>query len=90
MLVGYARLADFDPAPIARKELTVRGVRSGSKAHLEAAIALAAGGAIRLPAATTWPIAEINAAFEALREGRVAGKAVVVNTRDLKETEWRS
>jgi alcohol dehydrogenase, propanol-preferring len=80
VLVGYARLADLDAAPIARRELTVRGVRSGSKAHLEAVVGLAAAGAIRLPAATTWPIAEINAAFEALREGRVAGKAVVVNT----------
>jgi propanol-preferring alcohol dehydrogenase len=80
VLVGYARLADFETAPIARKELTLRGIRSGSKAHLEAVIRLAAERAIRLPPATTWPIAEINAAFEALREGRVAGKAVVVNT----------
>jgi propanol-preferring alcohol dehydrogenase len=80
VLVGYARLADIDTAPIARKELTLRGIRSGSKAHLEAVIRLAAERAIRLPPATTWPIAEINAAFEALRDGRVAGKAVVVNT----------
>jgi 2-desacetyl-2-hydroxyethyl bacteriochlorophyllide A dehydrogenase len=79
VLVGYARLADFDAAPIARKELTVRGVRSGSKAHLEAVLGLAAAESIRLPPATTWPIAEINAALAALREGRVAGKAVVVN-----------
>jgi D-arabinose 1-dehydrogenase-like Zn-dependent alcohol dehydrogenase len=79
VLVGYARLADLDAAPIARKELAVRGIRSGSKAHLEAVLRLAAAGAIRLPPATTWPIAEINAAFDALREGRVAGKAVVVN-----------
>ena len=80
VLVGYARLAAFDAAPIARKELTIRGVRSGSKAHLETVMGLVADRAIRLPPATTWPIAEINAAFEALREGRVAGKAVVVNT----------
>jgi 2-desacetyl-2-hydroxyethyl bacteriochlorophyllide A dehydrogenase len=80
VLVGYARLADLDAAPIARKELTVRGVRSGSKTHLETVVRLAADGAIRLPAAATWPIAEINAAFEALRAGRVVGKAVVVNT----------
>ena len=42
-------------------------------------IDLATRRAIRLPPATTWPIAEINAAFAALREGRVVGKAVVVN-----------
>jgi D-arabinose 1-dehydrogenase-like Zn-dependent alcohol dehydrogenase len=79
VLVGYTRLDDFDAAPIARKELTLRGVRSGSKPHLEAVLRLAARRAIRLPPATTWSIADINAAFEALREGRVAGKAVVVN-----------
>jgi propanol-preferring alcohol dehydrogenase len=79
VLVGYARLPDFDAAPIARKELTVRGVRSGSRVHLGAVIELAARRAIRLPPATTWPITEINAALAALREGRVAGKAVVVN-----------
>ena len=79
VLVGYATLEQFDAAPIARKELTVRGVRSGSKADLEAIIHLAARRAIRLPPAAVWPIAEINAAFAALREGRVAGKAVVVN-----------
>jgi propanol-preferring alcohol dehydrogenase len=79
VLVGYAKLAHFDAAPIARKELTLRGIRSGSKASLEAINDLAARRAIRLPPATTWPIAEINAAFAALREGRVVGKAVVVN-----------
>ena len=79
VLVGYAKLAQFDAAPIARKELTVRGIRSGSKANLETIIELAARRAIRLPPARTWPIAEINAAFAALRAGRVVGKAVVVN-----------
>jgi propanol-preferring alcohol dehydrogenase len=79
ILVGYSRVADLDMAPIARKELTVRGIRSGSKRHLEHVLRIAAAGTIRLPPATTWSIAEINAAFAALRAGRVAGKAVVVN-----------
>jgi 2-desacetyl-2-hydroxyethyl bacteriochlorophyllide A dehydrogenase len=79
VLVGYTRLDDFDAAPVARKELTLRGVRSGSKAHLETVLRLAAERAIRLPPATTWQIGDINEAFGALREGRVAGKAVVVN-----------
>jgi alcohol dehydrogenase, propanol-preferring len=90
ILVGYARLGEFDMAPIARKELTVRGVRSGSRAHLEAVIRLAAERQIRLPPVMTWPITEINSAFEALREGRVAGKAVIVNQETVKENTWTS
>jgi 2-desacetyl-2-hydroxyethyl bacteriochlorophyllide A dehydrogenase len=90
IVVGYAHLAGLDPAPIARKELTVRGIRSGSRAHLEMVLRLAEQGAIRLPAVSTWPMNEINDAFEALREGRVAGKAVVVNPETAKESAWTS
>ncbi len=88
ILVGYTSLTDFDAAPIARKELTLKGVRSGTRAHLEAVIQLAVERAIRLPPAATWPITDINAAFEALREGRVAGKAVIVNPEIVKEAAW--
>jgi alcohol dehydrogenase, propanol-preferring len=90
ILVGYAKLAELDLAPIARKELTVRGVRSGSRAHLEAVIGLAAAREIQLPPVVTWPITEINSAFEALREGRVAGKAVIVNPETPRENTWTS
>jgi len=58
----------------------VRGIRSGSRAHLEEVIHLAETGSIRLPPAETWPISEINEALEALRAGRVRGKAVIVNS----------
>jgi 2-desacetyl-2-hydroxyethyl bacteriochlorophyllide A dehydrogenase len=76
--VGYGRLPSLDLAPVARKELTIRGVRSGSRRDLEEALELAASGEIRLPAVSTWNIEEINDAFRALRLGEVGGKAVIV------------
>jgi 2-desacetyl-2-hydroxyethyl bacteriochlorophyllide A dehydrogenase len=76
--VGYGRLSDLDFAPVARKELTIRGIRSGSHTDLADVLRLAAAGDIRLPAISTWPIAEINDAFAALRRGEVEGKAVIL------------
>jgi alcohol dehydrogenase, propanol-preferring len=90
VVVGYTQHASFDLAPIARKELTVRGIRSGSRDHLEGVLRLAADGAIRLPPIETWPMTEINAALRGLREGHVAGKAVVVNPDTVKEAAWTS
>jgi NAD+-dependent secondary alcohol dehydrogenase Adh1 len=78
VVVGYGRAASFDFAPVARKELTIRGVRSGSQSDLKEALELAATGDIRLPAVSTWSIEEINDAFRALRLGEVEGKAVIV------------
>ena len=75
--VGYTIVPELDLAPIARKELSIRGVRSGSRADLSRALDLAARGAIRLPSVATWPLDRINEAFAALRAGRVEGKAVV-------------
>jgi 2-desacetyl-2-hydroxyethyl bacteriochlorophyllide A dehydrogenase len=76
--IGYGHVPAIDLAPVARKELTIRGVRSGSRIDLEEALELAASGAIHLPALSTWSIEEINNAFRALRAGEVAGKAVIV------------
>jgi alcohol dehydrogenase, propanol-preferring len=45
VVVGYGRAPDADLAPVARKELTIRGVRSGSRSDLEEALELAAAGA---------------------------------------------
>jgi D-arabinose 1-dehydrogenase-like Zn-dependent alcohol dehydrogenase len=90
IVVGYTQLGSFDMAPIARKELTVRGVRSGTKDQLEVVLQLAANAAIRLPPIRTWPITEINGALQALRAAEVPGKAVVVNPEVVKEGSWTS
>ena len=78
VVVGYGRVPEFDSAPIARKELAVVGVRSGSRVDLERALALAAEGAIAVPEISRFGLAEIYAAFAALRAGAIAGKAVIV------------
>jgi 2-desacetyl-2-hydroxyethyl bacteriochlorophyllide A dehydrogenase len=74
---GYATVPSFELAHVARKELTLRGVRSGSRADLVNVMNLAATGRIRLPPIKVWPLTEINDAFAALREKRVDGKAVI-------------
>jgi propanol-preferring alcohol dehydrogenase len=75
--VGYAVLPEFDLAVVARRELTIRGIRSGRRTDLEAVLLLAAHGELALPPIDTWPLDHVNDAFSALRSGSVAGKAVV-------------
>lgn len=75
---GYETVPSFELSKVARKELTLRGVRSGSRDDLVRALDLAASGRIRLPAIQTWPLRDINEAFNALRERRVPGKAIIV------------
>jgi D-arabinose 1-dehydrogenase-like Zn-dependent alcohol dehydrogenase len=75
---AYGPSVPLTLAPVARKELRVVGVRSGSRADLIGVLAAAASDTIRLPQVTVWPLLEINAAFAALREKTVAGKAVIV------------
>jgi 2-desacetyl-2-hydroxyethyl bacteriochlorophyllide A dehydrogenase len=77
VLAGYGTVPAIDLAPVARKELTVRGVRSGSRAALREALDLTARGRLRLPPISIWPLSRINEAFEALRGGAVDGKAVI-------------
>jgi D-arabinose 1-dehydrogenase-like Zn-dependent alcohol dehydrogenase len=83
---GYGLVPGLELAPAARKELTIRGVRSGSRADLVEALELAANGTIRLPAVSTWSVDRINEAFDALRRGAVEGKAVIV-PNESKERE---
>ena len=85
VLAGYGIVPALDLAPAARKELTIRGVRSGSRADLIEALELAARGELRLPPISIWPLGRINEAFEALRRGAVEGKAVI----DLNERKER-
>jgi 2-desacetyl-2-hydroxyethyl bacteriochlorophyllide A dehydrogenase len=78
IVVGYGVLPAFDSAPIARKELTITGIRSGARDDLERALLLAASGRIRLPAISRFPLSSIDEAFRALRSGAIPGKAVIV------------
>lgn len=78
VLAGYARVPDFDFGIVARKEVTIRGVRSGRREDLLRLISLVASHKVRLPEISMWPLSEVNAALEALRTGAVEGKAVIV------------
>jgi propanol-preferring alcohol dehydrogenase len=49
----------------------------GSRNDLEEVVALARSGALRATS-ERFPLSEINAVFEMLRAGRVAGRAVLV------------
>lgn len=76
--VGYTKLHDFDLSVIARNELLVRGVRSGSRSDLEEVLNLVASGEVSPPSCETWELSDINRALSALRNGTVGGKAVIV------------
>lgn len=78
VLAAYGVVDGFDMAPIARKELRIVGVRSGSRVDLERALGAAASGEIRLPPISTWTLSEIDDALESLRAKGVQGKAVIV------------
>jgi D-arabinose 1-dehydrogenase-like Zn-dependent alcohol dehydrogenase len=67
----------LDLAPAARKELTVRAVRSGRRDDLEGLIDTVADGRVRLPPISSWPLEGINDALHALRAGQVPGKGVI-------------
>lgn len=75
---GYTIVPEFNFAYVSRKELTLRGVRSGTRQDLEKTIRLLSERKIRLPEISTWKLEDINQALHALRQGNVAGKAVIV------------
>ncbi len=83
--VGYTTLHDFDLAIIARRELLIRGIRSGSRADLEQVLSLVSAGGVSPPSCETWQMADINKALSALRSGAVGGKAVIVTQPSLLE-----
>lgn len=85
VLAGYARVPELDFAVVAQREIEIRGVRSGRREDLESLIALAADRRIQLPEIAEWRLSEANDALDALRGGRVPGKAVVVPDRIWKE-----
>jgi propanol-preferring alcohol dehydrogenase len=78
VLAGYARMPDVDFAVVARKELEIRGIRSGRREDLESIVHRAAANEIQLPEISEWRLSEVNDALAALRGGQVPGKAVIV------------
>ena len=78
VLAGYARVPEVDFAVVARKELTIRGTRSGRREDLQATLDLTASGQMRLPEISEWSLSQVNDALAALRAKEVPGKAVVV------------
>jgi L-iditol 2-dehydrogenase len=74
---AYGPAPGADLTPASRKELTIRGIRSGRREDLESAIELVASGAIRVPPVRRWPLSRIDDALVALRARRVPGKAVI-------------
>lgn len=77
LAVGYTRVPDLDMAVVSRKELTIRGIRSGRREDLVQVLQLAVKGVIDTPPVTVWPLERVNEALEQLRQQRVAGKAVI-------------
>jgi 2-desacetyl-2-hydroxyethyl bacteriochlorophyllide A dehydrogenase len=75
--VGYRLEPEVDFSLVARKELSVRGIRSGSRTDLAHVLDLAASWQIQTPPVNLWPLDRINEAFDALRSGQLAGKAVI-------------
>jgi 2-desacetyl-2-hydroxyethyl bacteriochlorophyllide A dehydrogenase len=86
VLAGYAKIPELDLAVAARKELRILGVRSGTRADLEASLKEAATGRMRLPEISASPLADINTVLEDLRHGRIVGKAVIVPPRPTRLT----
>lgn len=77
--VGYSTVPAFDMAVVARRELVLRGIRSGARGDLAEVLDLVAQGHIRLPRRDVWPLEEINTALHHLRSGGVPGKAIIAN-----------
>jgi D-arabinose 1-dehydrogenase-like Zn-dependent alcohol dehydrogenase len=92
ILAGYSAVPDLDLAPVARKELTINGIRSGSARDLAEVLRLAAMGSIVTPPIATWPLERINDALAALRAGGVEGKAVITfgSSTAKGEMQWTS
>ncbi len=78
LAVGYSTVPRLDLSVVARRELTIRGIRSGSRHDLATVLDVVARGAIRLPEAHRWRLEEIDDAFRSLRSGALPGKAVIV------------
>lgn len=73
---------EADPLPIntieiAQRELEIIGSRNGGREDALRALKLMADGVIQPPIAARYPLADINTAMDAVRQGRVQGRVIV-------------
>lgn len=78
-VVAYGVVDRFDTTRISRKELTVRGVRSGTKDQLRSILRLAAEGTVGKFPVREWELGGLTAALEGIRSGDDPAKPVIVN-----------
>ena len=90
VVVGYARVPDLDLAVVSRQELSILGVRSGTRGDLEQVLAAVARGTVAPPPIETYALSEINNALFALRAGAVGGKAVVMPGEQARKDYQRT
>lgn len=84
--VGYATVPEADLPTVSHRELDISGIRSGSRADLEAVLSMVAAGEVQAPPVETWDLAHINDALSALQAGEVVGKAVILTDGTSSET----
>lgn len=79
VVVAYAVVGRFDTTQISRKELTVRGVRSGTRDQLQTILRLAAEGTVGRFPVREWELGGLTAALEGIHGGDDPAKPVMVN-----------
>jgi D-arabinose 1-dehydrogenase-like Zn-dependent alcohol dehydrogenase len=77
VVVAYGVIDRFDTTQISRKEITVKGVRSGTRDQLGRALRIAASGAMGGFQVREWELTDVNKALEAARAGDPAKQVVV-------------
>ncbi len=74
---GRTRVPAIDTTEIAQRELEIIGSRNGTRQDLVEALQLLATGVVKPYIAARFPLCEINAAFEYMRN-QPLGRVVVV------------
>lgn len=78
-VVAYGVADRFDTTQISRKELTVRGVRSGTRDQLRSVLHLAAQGIVGNFPVREWELGGLTAALDGIRSGDDPTKPVIVS-----------
>lgn len=78
-VVAYGVADPYDTTQISRKELTVRGVRSGTRDQLRNVLHLAVEGTVGRFPMHEWELDSINTALEEIRTAKDAAKPIIVN-----------
>lgn len=80
VVVAYGVIDRFDSTQVSRKEITVKGVRSGTRDQLCRVLRIAADGLVGRFPVKEWDLSDVNRAIVAAKSGDPA-KQVVVNPR---------